>query len=59
MFGMSIPAVKTDVYKRQEEVIVTAVEKSASYPWSTIMGIIIEPIEAVSAAADPEMPPKK
>ena len=43
----------------QEEVMVTAVEKSASYPWSTIMGIMMEPMEAVSAAAEPEIPPKK
>ena len=42
-----------------DEVIVTAVEKSASYPWSTIIGISIEPREAVSAEAEPEMPPKK
>ena len=42
-----------------DEVIVTAVEKSASYPWSTIIGISIEPREAVSAEAEPEIPPKK
>ena len=43
----------------QEDVIVTAVEKSASYPSSTIIGMRMEPREAVSAAADPEIPPKK
>ena len=43
----------------QEEVIVTAVEKSPSYPWSTIIGIRIDPKEAVSADAEPEIPPKK
>ncbi len=42
-----------------EEEIVTAVEKSTSYPRSTIIGISREPREAVSAEADPEMPPKK
>ena len=43
----------------QEEVMVTAVEKSTSYPSSTIMGIRMEPSDAVSAEAEPEMPPKK
>ena len=43
----------------QEEVIVTAVEKSGSYPSSTIIGIRMEPREAVSAEAEPEIPPKK
>ena len=43
----------------QEDVMVTAVEKSSSYPSSTIMGIRMEPREAVSAAAEPEIPPKK
>ena len=43
----------------QLEVMVTAVEKSASYPSSTIIGIRIEPKEAVSALADPLIPPKK
>ena len=42
-----------------EEVIVTAVEKSSSYPCSTIIGIRIVPSDAVSAAAEPEIPPKK
>ena len=37
----------------QDEVIVTAVEKSSSYPWSTIIGIRILPRDAVSAAAEP------
>ena len=43
----------------QEDVIVTAVEKSASYPSSTIIGIRIDPRDAVSADAEPEIPPKK
>ena len=43
----------------QDDVIVTAVEKSSSYPCSTIIGIRILPRDAVSAAADPEIPPKK
>ena len=45
--------------QQPERHLPTAVEKSASYPWSTIMGIMMEPMEAVSAAAEPEMPPKK
>ena len=43
----------------QDDVMVTAVEKSLSYPCSSIMGIRMEPREAVSAEAEPEMPPKK
>ncbi len=42
-----------------EEVMVTAVEKSTSYPRLTIIGISSDPKDAVSAEADPEMPPKK
>ena len=42
-----------------EEVMVSAVAKSSSYSCSTIMGMMMEPRLAVSAAAEPEMPPKK
>jgi len=41
-----------------EEVIVTAVAKSFGYPEFDIAGIRIDPIAAVSADAEPEMPPK-
>lgn len=42
----------------QEEVTVTATEKSLSYPESVIMGMRMEPMEDVSATAEPEIPPK-
>ncbi len=38
---------------------VRATEKSSSYPFSTIIGIIIAPNEDTSATAEPEIPPKK
>ena len=38
---------------------VTAVEKSRGYPLRSISGISTDPIDAVSATADPEIPPKK
>ena len=41
-----------------EEAAVTAAEKSAGYPARFIPGIIMPPIEAESAIAVPEMPPK-
>ena len=37
---------------------VTAVEKSRGYPLRSISGISTDPMEAVSATAEPEMPPK-
>ena len=37
---------------------VTATEKSRSYPFPTIIGMRIGPIDEVSATLDPEIPPK-
>ncbi len=42
----------------QLEAAVTATEKSASYPISTIMGISMPPRATVSERAVPEMPAK-
>ena len=41
-----------------EELIVITVENFTSYPAFFIIGIITEPIAAVSAVATPEIPPK-
>ena len=41
-----------------EEAAVTAAEKSAGYPAFFMPGIIMPPMEAASATAVPEMPPK-
>ena len=42
----------------QDEVTVTATEKSLPWPESVIIGIRMEPMDEVSATAEPEMPPK-
>lgn len=41
-----------------EEATVRAVANSLSYPFATIMGIMMGPVEEMSATADPETPPK-
>ncbi len=41
-----------------DPVIVTAVEKPSSYPFFFIIGMSMLPMAVVSAAEDPEMPPK-
>ena len=39
--------------------LVTAALKSKSYPSSVMAGIIIEPMDAASEAAEPEIPERK
>ena len=41
-----------------EEATVRAVANSRSYPFWTIIGIMIGPVEEMSATAEPDTPPK-